>query len=111
MKNVTRENFKAEVEEAAVPVLLEFYSERCAPCRALSTTLEQLNARYGARCKFCAVDVDRQEGLAHQFDILRVPTMVLMHDGEIVQRISGLRSREEIIEILNLNPDCPENNQ
>ena len=52
------------------------------------------------------MDVDRQEGLAHQFDILRVPTMVLMHDGEIVQRISGLRSREEIIEILNLDSDC-----
>lgn len=106
MLQVTRENFRAEVEEAPVPVLLEFYSERCTPCRALSATLEALEVRCGAQCRFCIVDVDRQEGLAHQFDILRLPTMVLMHDGEIVQRISGLRSREEIIEILNLDSDC-----
>lgn len=100
MLKLTRKNYKTEVEEAELPVLIEFYSERCAPCRALSAVLEALAAEYGDRCKFCKVDVDVQEGLTQQFDILRVPTLVYLHDGEIIQRISGLRSREEILEIL-----------
>ena len=47
--------------------------------------------------------MDAQEGLTQQFDILRIPTLIYLQEGEIVQRISGLRSREEILEILNLN--------
>ncbi len=103
MLRLTSENYKTEVEEAEIPVLIDFSSERCAPCRALATVLEALSSEYGDRCKFCKVEVDVQEGLTHQFDILRVPTLIYMQDGEIVQRISGLRSREEILEILNLD--------
>lgn len=103
MTNLTRDNFSSEVEYAEKPVLIDFYAAWCAPCRALMPILETLDAEFGARCKFCKVDIDRQEALAQQFDILSVPTLVLLHDGEIVQRISGLRSREEIAEILELH--------
>lgn len=103
MLSLTGSTYKIEVEEAETPVLIEFYSERCAPCRALSTVLEALASEYSDRCKFCRVDVDAQEGLTQQFDILHIPTLVYLHDGEIMQRISGLRSRGEILEILNLN--------
>lgn len=103
MLSLTGSNYKIEVEEAEIPVLIEFYSEGCAPCRALSAVLEALASEYSDRCKFCRVDVDVQEGLTQQFDILHIPTLVYLQDGEIMQRISGLRSREEILEILNLN--------
>lgn len=103
MLSLTGSTFKNEVEDAETPVLIEFYSERCAPCRALSAVLVALASEYSDRCKFCRVDVDVQEGLTQQFDILHIPTLVYLHDGEIIQRISGLRSREEILEILNLN--------
>ncbi len=102
MVELTRSNFKAEAEEAELPVLIDFYAAWCAPCRAFAPVLEQLAADYGDRCKFCKVDIDRQEGLAHQFDIMSVPTLVLLRDGEIQQRISGLRSREDILEILGI---------
>lgn len=103
MTVLTGKNYQAEIEQAEQPVLIDFSSERCTACRALSVVIKELAAQYGDRCKFCMVDVDVQEGLTHQFDILRIPTLILMQDGEIVQRISGLRSREEILEILNLN--------
>ena len=103
MTELTRANFSSEVEDAEKPVLIDFYAAWCGPCRALAPIMERLDADYHDRCKFCKVDIDAQEGLAHQFDIMSVPTLVLMQDGEIVQRISGLRSREEILEILNLD--------
>lgn len=103
MTNLSSKNFKAEAEQAELPVLIAFCSERCAPCRAIAAVLESLAAEFGERCKFCKVDVDVQEGLTQQFDILHIPTLVYLQDGEIIQRISGLRSREEILEILNLN--------
>lgn len=103
MTELTRENFRTEAEHAELPVLIDFYATWCAPCRAFTPTLEQLSQEYGDRCKFCKVDIDRQEGLAGQFDIMSVPTLVLMQDGEIQQRISGVRSREDILEILGIS--------
>lgn len=102
MTDLTRENFSFEVDEAETPVLIDFYATWCAPCRALMPIVEELDAEFGAQCKFCRVNIDTQEALAQQFDILSVPTLVLLQNGEIVQRISGLRSHEEIREILEL---------
>ena len=102
MLELTRKNFKTEAEHAETSVLIDFYATWCAPCRAFAPVLEQLAEEFGDRCKFCKVDIDREEGLASQFDIMSVPTLVLLQDGEIQQRITGLRSREDIIEILGI---------
>mgnify|MGYP002732244076 CR=1 FL=1 len=103
MLELTRENFKTEVDEAEQPVLVEFYADWCGPCKAFLPTLEELAAQYGERCKFGRVNIDRQESLSEQFDIMSVPTLILMQDGEIAQRVSGVRSKEELRAILNLN--------
>ena len=103
MTNLSGKNYKAEVEQAELPVLIEFFSERCAPCRALSAVLEALASEYGDRCKFCKVDVDAQEDLARQFQILSVPTLILLDKGEVVQRIRGFHSKQDILKILNLS--------
>lgn len=102
MIELTRENFSSEVEHTELPVLIDFYAAWCGPCRTFAPVFERLDAELSARCKCCRADIDAQEGLAQQFDIMSVPTLVLLQDGEIQQRISGLRSREEILEILGL---------
>lgn len=102
MTNLTGENFRRETEYAEQPVLIDFYRENCAPCRSMAVVFDKLAAQYGERYKFCKADVGTHMGLAQQFDILSVPTLVLMQDGEILHRISGLRSKDELQEILNL---------
>ena len=112
MTDLTMENYRSEVEHAGRPVLIDFYADRCGPCRAFAPTLEALDAEiidagvviadYGAECKFCRVNIDTEETLTRKFDILSVPTLVLMQNGEVQQRIRGLRAREDILRILNL---------
>lgn len=103
MVNLTSENYRAAVEEAELPVLIDFFAQWCGPCKAFAPIFAELDEEFGQRCVFCKVDIDAQEGLAQQFDILSVPTLIYLQEGEILQRISGLHSREDIIEMLNFN--------
>lgn len=102
MTNLTAENYREITEHSEQPVLIDFYASWCGPCKALAPIFASLDEEFGDRCIFCKADIDEQEGLAQQFDILSVPTLIYMNEGEILCRISGLRSREELVEILSL---------
>jgi len=102
MTELTKGNFSVEVELAEQPVLIDFFAHRCRPCQMMAPVFEELEREYGRSYKFCKVDTDAQEGLAQQFDILSVPTLVLMREGEIRHRISGYRSKDDIAKILSL---------
>lgn len=99
MTNLTGKNFKQEAEQAEQPVLIGFYHSRCAK----NQSLESLEKDFPGRLKFCCVDVDREEGIAQQFDIFSVPTLVLLWEGEVLQRIWGEHSAEGLSEMLDLN--------
>lgn len=103
MTELTHENFRTEAEQANRPVLIDFFSQDCSPCRAMGEVFDKLEQHYDSRCKFCKVNVDRQEGLAKQFRILSVPTLILLNNGEVVQRIRGFHSKQDIQKILNLS--------
>lgn len=103
MTELTRENFKAEAQQAQTPVLIDFFSHDCSPCKAMGTVFDGLAEEYNEKCKFCKVDVDAQEQLTKQFRILSVPTLILLDKGEVVQRIRGFHSKQDILKILNLN--------
>ena len=103
MTELTHDNFAAEAEQTQIPVLIDFFSEKCSPCKAMGLVFDSLAEQYHSRCKFCKVDVDAQADLARQFHILSVPTLVLLNRGEVVQRIRGYHSRQDMLKILNLS--------
>ena len=100
---LTEENYAAEVERAATPVLIDFYAAWCGPCKALAPTVEALAAQYGEAYKFCKADVDAEPLLAQRFRIMSVPTLVLLNGGRVETQLSGARSAEEIIRHFGLN--------
>ncbi len=100
---VTAETFKQEILDSQIPVLADFWATWCNPCRMLAPILEELAQDYEGKVKFCKVDVDENADLAVMYGIVSVPTLILMKSGKEVERISGLRSLEELADFLDQN--------
>lgn len=95
-------DFKADVLEANLPVLVDFYADWCGPCKMVAPVLEELASEYGDKLKIVKVNVDTQSELAMQFRVVTIPTMIVFENGEIRDSFIGYRSKEELVELLGL---------
>ena len=96
--NINKNNFQNEVMNSNKPVLLDFWAPWCAPCRMVAPTVEEI-ASGRVDIKVGKINVDEQPELANKFGIMSIPTLVVMKNGKIVQRVSGVRSKNTILEM------------
>lgn len=75
----------------------------CAPCRMMEPVIEQLAAEYDGKAKVGKVNVDEETGLAQQFQVMSIPTIVLMKDGKVINQLIGVRSKAELESLLSSN--------
>ena len=80
-------------------MLLDFFAPWCGPCQMLGPIVEQL-AEENPQYKICKINIDEEEDLAIRFKIRAVPTLVVMENGEIKERVSGGRSKAELLDLL-----------
>lgn len=92
---LTSDDFRREVIESGRPVLVDFWAGWCQPCHAVAPIVEQLAGEYAGRITVAKVDTDASPELSREYSIGSIPTLLLFHDGEIVERFVGVRSREE----------------
>ena len=97
--NINKKNFQNEVMNSNKPVLLDFWAPWCAPCRMVAPTVEEI-ASERVDIKVGKINVDEQPELANKFGIMSIPTLVVMKNGKIVQRVSGVRPKNTILEML-----------
>ncbi|MFP4686709.1 MAG: thioredoxin [bacterium] len=100
-KEVTIENFKTEVEESEIPVLVDFWAEWCGPCQQLAPRIDELAQEYEGKAKFAKVDVDNNQELAGQFGIRSIPTLLIFDGGKRVDQLVGSVPSEKIREHLD----------
>ena len=81
------------------PMLVEFYSKTCGPCKMLAPTVDELSDKV-KDVKFCKVNIDEQPQLAMRFGIMSIPTLILSENGKIQNKLVGLSSKEEILDML-----------
>lgn len=99
MKVVNEKEFNDIIKSKKV-VLVDFFATWCGPCRMLSPILEEVSEEANGEYEIVKVDVDESYDLAKKFGIMSVPTMIIFQDGVEAEKIIGLRSKDDIVEII-----------
>ncbi len=86
---VTDATFDAEVKQADVPVVVDFWAEWCGPCKQIGPTLEELSDEYDGKVKIVKVNVDSDMNAAAGLNVRGIPALFLFKDGEVVSNKTG----------------------
>ena len=98
--NITKNNFEQEVLHSDKPVLIDFWAPWCGPCRMLSPVISEIAEEYGDRIKVCKVNVDDEGELAASFNVMSIPTLVVVKDGKVTNSAVGVRPKAQIVEMI-----------
>ncbi|WP_295037885.1 thioredoxin [uncultured Fibrobacter sp.] len=98
--NITKNNFEQEVLHSDKPVLIDFWAPWCGPCRMLSPVISEIAEEYGDKVKVCKVNVDDEGELAASFNVMSIPTLVVVKDGKVTNSAVGVRPKAQIVEMI-----------
>ena len=97
--DLTKENFQGEITKSDKPVLVDFWAVWCGPCQMMAPILHELEAEM-PDVQIGKVNVDEQMDLARQFRVVSIPTLIIFKNGQEVQRMVGVTSKEELKDAL-----------
>lgn len=93
---VTDKNFDNVVNNANMPVLVDFWAPWCGPCRAMGPVIEQIAVKYEGKAKVCKLNVDIGKETASSFKIKSIPTIILFKKGEVQEKWTGVTDEQDI---------------
>lgn len=99
-KDLTLQNYDAEVLNSDMPVLVDFWAAWCGPCSMLSPIISEIAEEYDGVAKVCKVNVDSEGELASRNAIVSIPTVLLFNNGKCVERIVGAHSFDDYADLI-----------
>jgi len=103
---LTDENFKSEVLESDIPVLVDFGAPWCPPCKLIGPIIEELAEEFSGKVKVAKLNVDQAPRTARKYGVMSIPTLKIFKDGNVVEEMVGLRSKKVIAERLERIADA-----
>ena len=96
---ISKSNFNEEVLNSDRPVLLDFWASWCGPCRMVGPILDEI-AEEREDIKVCKVNIDEEPELANEYQIMSIPSLMVVRDGKIVNRSVGAKPKAQILDML-----------
>jgi thioredoxin 1 len=100
VQNLTDANFDATIKGSAVPVLVDFWAEWCAPCRRLAPAVDAVANELEGKILVAKVNVDENPMTPGRFNVRGIPTLIVFKGGEVVDQVVGLISKDELKQLV-----------
>ena len=94
-------NLEDQILRSKQPLLVDFWADWCAPCKAIEPTLEELGESYAGRVTISRLDVDANARSASHYGVQAIPTLVLFKDGREQERLVGAQPKQAITDLLD----------
>lgn len=99
VKKINSENFEEEVLKSKKTVLVDFFADWCGPCKMISPIVDEV-AKENEHIKFVKINVDESQDIAMQYNVMSIPTLVVIKEGKEINRNVGFIDKQEIIELI-----------
>lgn len=103
MQTVSDDSFDKDVLKSPIPVLVDFWAEWCAPCRAISPMVEELAKEYDGKLKVVKMNVDDNPGTPSRYQVMGIPTLILFKAGSPVDQVVGAVPKTKLVQLLQGN--------
>lgn len=96
-ERVNKDNFEEKVLKSTLPVVVDFYSDSCVPCKKLSPILGDIEDDYEGKLNVYKVNTNFDEELTEKYEVMAAPTLVIFHNGEEKARQTGVKKKAELV--------------
>lgn len=101
VSNIKDNMFEAEVLQAEVPVVIDFWAPWCGPCKSIAPLLEEIAKEYEGKLKIVKMNVDENPYTPSQYNVRGIPNLVFFKNGEVANQIVGSVPKEQLLEAVN----------
>jgi len=98
VSELTEATFAEEINSATEAVVVDFWAEWCGPCKMVAPVLEEIAGEQDGKLRIAKVNVDEHPGLAQQFNVMSIPTLIVFKDGSEVSRVVGAKGKAQLLE-------------